>query len=159
MEEPLDTAHPSLPRIFFWTTSNNLIEHRGSVVVFLLKLILFITNDLLINWMFICCLHHKNGITLLHNMLSSKAGSLCQFHACAGILSIILKHSPTKRSPKEDNTATNPKYTAYISLAIRELDTACTDCLESLDIFFSCKHERHRQSLATTDGLGTRHSQ
>lgn len=42
-------------------------------------------------------------------------------------------------------------------LLLRELDTACTDSPESLVIFFFYKHKR--QSLATTDGLGTRHSQ
>lgn len=53
-----------------------------------------------------------------------------------GVLSILLQYLPTNRSPKEDKSATKPKYTAYIFLAIREFDTACTDSPESLVIVF-----------------------
>ena len=68
-----------------------------------------------------------------------------------GILLIILQYLPTNRSPKEDKTATNPKYTAYISLAKREFDTACTDSPESLVIDFFVLQAGETQTILSND--------
>lgn len=60
----------------------------------------------------------------------------CMRRASYHEVSIIPQYLPTNCIPKEDKTATNPKYTAYIFLAIREFDAACTDSPESLVIVF-----------------------